>query len=89
MVSTGGVGSNTCAYILAGSVELVWRNRYAYFLSLCLHMFLLQRITMIVWLTYLAGYVDPESDGSLEQDLRSRRYSPLMGGGDDEYDSDE
>lgn len=44
---------------------------------------------MIVWLTHLAGYVDPESDGGLEQDLRSRQYPPLMGGGDDEYDSDE
>ena len=89
MVGTGGVGSNTCTYILAGGVELVWRNRYAYLLSLCLHMFLLQCITMIVWLTHLAGYVDPESDGGLEQDLRSRQYPPLMGGGDDEYDSDE
>jgi Niemann-Pick C1 protein len=31
------------------------------------------------------GYVDPESEGGLERDLRSRRY--LMA--DDEYDSDE
>ena len=89
MVGTGGVGSNTCAYILAGSVELVWRNRYAYFLSLCLHMFLLQRIIMIVWLTCLTGYVDPESDGGLEQDLRSRQYPALLNDDEYEYDSDE
>jgi len=52
-------------------------------------MFLLQRITMIVWLTYLAGYVDPESDGGLEQDLRSRQYPALLNDDDYEYDSDE
>ncbi|KAF2670217.1 multidrug efflux transporter AcrB transmembrane domain-containing protein [Microthyrium microscopicum] len=33
------------------------------------------------------GYVDPESEGGLEQDLRSRRYPALLG--DEEYDSDE
>ena len=32
------------------------------------------------------GYVDPESAGGLEEDLRSRRYPALLG--DDEYDSD-
>ena len=32
-----------------------------------------------------AGYVDPEAEGGLERDLRSRRY--LLA--DDEYDSDE
>ena len=34
------------------------------------------------------GYVDPESDGGLEQDLRSRQYPALLGD-DEEYDSDE
>ncbi|KAF1813411.1 multidrug efflux transporter AcrB transmembrane domain-containing protein [Eremomyces bilateralis CBS 781.70] len=33
------------------------------------------------------GYVDPESDGGLERDLRSRTYPALMH--DDGYDSDE
>jgi hypothetical protein len=33
-----------------------------------------------------AGYVDPESESSLESDLRSRRYPALLG--DDDYDSD-
>ncbi|KAF2453744.1 patched sphingolipid transporter [Lineolata rhizophorae] len=32
------------------------------------------------------GYVDPESEGGLEQDLRSRRYPALL---DDDYDSDD
>lgn len=34
----------------------------------------------------MTGYVDSESDGSLEQDLANRRYRSLMP--DDEYDSD-
>lgn len=34
-----------------------------------------------------AGYVDPESDGSLEDDLAARRYRALLP--DDEYDSDD
>ena len=33
------------------------------------------------------GYVDPESDGSLEDDLAARRYRALLP--DDEYDSDD
>jgi len=33
------------------------------------------------------GYVDPECDGSLEQDLANRRYRALLP--DDEYDSDD
>jgi Niemann-Pick C1 protein len=33
------------------------------------------------------GYVDPESDGGLEQDLRNRQYPALLGDEDD-YDSD-
>jgi len=33
------------------------------------------------------GYVDPESEGGLEQDLRSRRYPALLT--DEEYDSDD
>ncbi|KIW04293.1 uncharacterized protein PV09_04589 [Verruconis gallopava] len=33
------------------------------------------------------GYVDPESESSLEADLRSRRYPALLA--DDDYDSDE
>ncbi|KJX97178.1 patched sphingolipid transporter (Ncr1) like protein [Zymoseptoria brevis] len=33
------------------------------------------------------GYVDPDNDGGLEQDLASRRYRALLP--DDEYDSDE
>ena len=44
---------------------------------------------MIVWLTCLTGYVDPESDGGLEQDLRSRQYPALLNDDDYEYDSDE
>ncbi|KAF2463064.1 multidrug efflux transporter AcrB transmembrane domain-containing protein [Lindgomyces ingoldianus] len=36
------------------------------------------------------GYVDPESEGGLEQDLRSRQYPALLGGDDEEeYDSDD
>ncbi|OCK78508.1 patched sphingolipid transporter-like protein [Lepidopterella palustris CBS 459.81] len=35
------------------------------------------------------GYVDPESDGGLEQDLRSRQYPALLNEDDYEYDSDE
>lgn len=35
------------------------------------------------------GYVDPESDGGLEQDLRSRQYPALLNDDDYEYDSDE
>ncbi|KAH7069702.1 sterol-sensing domain of SREBP cleavage-activation-domain-containing protein [Paraphoma chrysanthemicola] len=35
------------------------------------------------------GYVDPESEGGLEQDLRSRQYPALLGDDDDEYDSDD
>ncbi|KAK5162767.1 niemann-Pick type C- protein 1 [Saxophila tyrrhenica] len=34
-----------------------------------------------------AGYIDPESDGGLEQDLASRRYRALLP--EDAYDSDE
>ena len=34
------------------------------------------------------GYVDPESDGSLEEDLAARRYRALLPD-DDEYDSDD
>jgi len=35
------------------------------------------------------GYVDPESDGGLEQDLRNRQYPRLLGDDDSEYDSDD
>ncbi|ORY17476.1 patched family-domain-containing protein [Clohesyomyces aquaticus] len=35
------------------------------------------------------GYVDPESEGGLEQDLRSRQYPALLGEDDDGWDSDE
>jgi Niemann-Pick C1 protein len=34
------------------------------------------------------GYVDPESEGGLEQDLRSRQYPALLGDDEDE-DEDE
>ncbi|KAF2257590.1 multidrug efflux transporter AcrB transmembrane domain-containing protein [Lojkania enalia] len=34
------------------------------------------------------GYVDPESDGGLEQDLRSRQYPALLGDDDEEFESD-
>ncbi|KAH8722967.1 sterol-sensing domain of SREBP cleavage-activation-domain-containing protein [Phaeosphaeriaceae sp. PMI808] len=34
------------------------------------------------------GYVDPESEGGLEQDLRNRQYPALLGD-DDDYDSDD
>ena len=33
------------------------------------------------------GYVDPESDGGLEQDLRNRQYPALLGD-EEEWDSD-
>ena len=33
------------------------------------------------------GYVDPESDGGLDEDLAARRYRALLP--DDDYDSDE
>jgi Niemann-Pick C1 protein len=32
------------------------------------------------------GYVDPESDGGLEEDLASRRYRALLPDGDDSDD---
>jgi len=35
-----------------------------------------------------AGYVDPESEGGLEQDLRSRQYPALLAADEDEYDSE-
>lgn len=35
------------------------------------------------------GYVDPESEGGLEQDLRNRQYPRLLGDDDSEYDSDD
>ena len=35
------------------------------------------------------GYVDPESDGSLEEDLNSRRYRALLPADDDYDDSDD
>ncbi|KAF9697635.1 hypothetical protein EKO04_004505 [Ascochyta lentis] len=35
------------------------------------------------------GYVDPESEGGLEQDLRRRQYPALLGDDDEEYDSDD
>lgn len=35
----------------------------------------------------MAGYVDTESDGGLEDDLNSRRYRAMLP--EDEYDSDE
>lgn len=41
----------------------------------------------MAWLTIVIGYADPESDGSLEQDLASRRYRALVP--DEEYESDE
>jgi len=34
------------------------------------------------------GYVDSESEGGLEQDLRNRQYPALLGDDDEEYDSD-
>ena len=34
-----------------------------------------------------AGYIDPESEGGLEEDLASRRYRGLMA--EDDYDSDD
>ena len=39
------------------------------------------------WADFLLGYVDPESDGSLEDDLSARRYRALVP--DDDYDSDD
>ncbi|KAL2021698.1 hypothetical protein VTK56DRAFT_6790 [Thermocarpiscus australiensis] len=35
------------------------------------------------------GYVDPESEGGLEEDLASRRYRALMPEGDDDSDSED
>ena len=37
---------------------------------------------------YYKGYIDPESDGSLEEDLAARRYRALLPD-DDDYDSDD
>jgi Niemann-Pick C1 protein len=34
------------------------------------------------------GYVDPESDGGLQQDLHRRQYPALLGRDEDEYDSE-
>lgn len=33
------------------------------------------------------GYIDPESEGGLEEDLATRRYRALLP--DDDYDSDD
>ncbi len=41
---------------------------------------------MLIYMT-LTGYVDPESDGSLEEDLANRRYRALLP--EDDYDSDD
>ena len=38
-------------------------------------------------LTATAGYIDPESDGGLEEDFAARRYRALIP--DDDYDSDD
>lgn len=38
-------------------------------------------------ITFL-GYIDPETDGGLEQDLASRRYRALLPE-EEEYESDE
>ncbi|KAF2192850.1 multidrug efflux transporter AcrB transmembrane domain-containing protein [Zopfia rhizophila CBS 207.26] len=35
------------------------------------------------------GYVDPESEGGLEQDLMNRQYPALLGDDEEEYDSDD
>ncbi|KAI8931600.1 hypothetical protein NX059_011254 [Plenodomus lindquistii] len=35
------------------------------------------------------GYVDPESEGGLEQDLRSRQYPALLRDDDEDYDSED
>ncbi|PVI02825.1 niemann-pick C1 protein precursor [Periconia macrospinosa] len=35
------------------------------------------------------GYVDPESEGGLEQDLRNRQYPALLGDDEDGWDSDD
>lgn len=35
-----------------------------------------------------AGYADPESEGGLEQDLRSRRYPALLGDDGEESEDD-
>lgn len=35
------------------------------------------------------GYVDPESDGGLEQDLRNRQYPALLGDDEDEDEYDD
>ena len=40
-----------------------------------------------ILLTQHEGYVDPESEGGLEEDLATRRYRALLP--DDDYDSDE
>lgn len=36
---------------------------------------------------HIIGYLDPESDGSLEDDLAARRYRALLP--EDDYDSDD
>lgn len=38
-------------------------------------------------LTRDAGYLDPESDGSMEEDLANRRYRALLP--NEDYDSDD
>ena len=43
---------------------------------------------MVLLLTWSVGYVDPESEGSLEEDLNARRYRALLPDEDD-VDSDD
>lgn len=44
-------------------------------------------IELLVVCLLLLGYVDPESDSGLDEDLAARRYRALLP--DDDYDSDE
>ena len=48
------------------------------------------RVCILFWASAdndLPGYIDPESSGGLEEDLRSRRYPALLA--DEDYDSDD
>lgn len=41
---------------------------------------------MVLLICVYVGYVDPESDGGLEEDLAARRYRGLMPEDDDDSD---
>ncbi|KAL9127586.1 MAG: hypothetical protein Q9217_003566 [Psora testacea] len=66
-----------------------------YYFRIWLALVVLAAVHALVWLPVALslvggeGYADPESDGSLEDDLAARRYRALLPPDDDDYDSDD